>query len=100
MTSALSWPHCLVLGDTCLAYRAGTSLGSDALLRLFEFIANAREGSRLTLQRDRNDFILQVTEETRIRGGESIHIDHLRMVAGAHHRKHWASSGRKPVEEP
>ena len=55
------WPHCEAIGGTCLAYSVGRCLGPEIATAVSEFIFNAREGARLTLQRNQEGFSFQVT---------------------------------------
>ena len=59
--SSRPWPHCPAIGGTCLAYNVGRCLGPEIATAVTEFIFNARDGARLTLQRNHEDFTLQVT---------------------------------------
>jgi len=59
--SGRPWPHCEAIGGTCLAYSVGRCLGPEIATAVSEFIFNAREGARLTLQRNQEGFSLQVT---------------------------------------
>ena len=60
-TTQNSWPHCPHLNDICFLYDMSNSLGTNILDTLLRFIDDAEEGSRLTLQRNRDGFTAQVT---------------------------------------
>ncbi|MBI2872350.1 MAG: hypothetical protein HYY00_04080 [Chloroflexi bacterium] len=55
------WPYCVPLQGTCLVYDVGRYLGESVRTALLNFIVRAEEGARLTLQRSRDGFTVQVT---------------------------------------
>ena len=55
------WPECAQLGSVCLLIPMAESLGDNIRDSLITFILNAEEGSRLSLQRNREGFTLQIT---------------------------------------
>ena len=57
------WPKCPVVGGNCVEYDLATLLGQSVNVILQEFIWNRAEGSRLTLQRNKQGFSVQVTGE-------------------------------------
>ncbi len=56
------WPDCEYLEAQCLAYSLAKRLGTRPLARLVAFVAEAGTGARLTLQRNRTEFTVQVTD--------------------------------------
>lgn len=56
------WPDCEHLGAQCLVYSLAKRLGTRPLARLVAFVAEAETGARLTLQRNRTEFTVQVTD--------------------------------------
>ncbi len=57
----LRWPHCPYADRTCLLYDMAHSMGRNVHDTLVSFILAAEEGARLTLQRNRDGFTVQVT---------------------------------------
>ena len=55
------WPHCASIGGTCLAYEMGQAVGEVVESALLTFMVSADDGSRLTLQKNRDGFTVQVT---------------------------------------
>lgn len=55
------WPHCPYASRTCLLYEMAQSMGRNVHDTLVNFILAAEEGARLTLQRNRDGFTVQVT---------------------------------------
>ena len=55
------WPECPPVGGTCPVYEMGQHLGQSVLSTLSAFIVGADEGARLTLQKNRQGFTIQVT---------------------------------------
>ncbi len=60
-TTGAPWPYCAAIEGTCLAFETGQFLGASVLSTLLTFILAANEGGRLTLQKSREDFTVQVT---------------------------------------
>lgn len=56
------WPDCEYVDAQCLAYSLAHRLGTKPLNRLVAFVAEAETGARLTLQRNRTEFTVQVTD--------------------------------------
>ena len=55
------WPYCPVLRGECIVFDSPRLLGLDIYEALITFITSAEAGSRLTLQKNKNEFTLQVT---------------------------------------
>lgn len=55
------WPFCPALGGRCLLEEIGRALGKEILESLFTFILAPQPGSRLSLQRNQNEFTSQFT---------------------------------------
>jgi hypothetical protein len=58
---ATVWPHCDNVGGICLGYDLSRRAGRLTFQELLSFIWTAEEGARLTLQKNRDGFSLQVT---------------------------------------
>ncbi len=59
--STKPWPYCENAGGNCPSFDMGHALGRRILATFVAFVASAEPGSRLTLQRNRRGFSLQVT---------------------------------------
>jgi len=55
------WPYCPVLRGDCIVFDSPRLLGLDIYEALITFVLSAEAGSRLTLQKNKNGFTLQVT---------------------------------------
>ncbi len=55
------WPYCDIVGGNCLGYDMSQRTGRITFDELLAFIWTAEEGARLTLQKNRDGFSLQVT---------------------------------------
>ncbi len=60
-THDIRWPHCPYANRTCLLYDMAGTMGRNIHETLITFILAAEEGARLTLQRNRDGFTVQVT---------------------------------------
>lgn len=60
--SEATWPDCSAVQGVCLAYDVGRELGIDVASAMMAFIFGAEEGARLTIQRNRSGFSVQVTQ--------------------------------------
>ena len=60
-TKGLEWPHCPYANSVCLLYELAQTMGCNIHDTLLTFILTAEEGARLTLQRNREGFTVQVT---------------------------------------
>ncbi len=56
-----AWPYCPALHATCLAVDCIEALGQNVLDTLVSFVKEAEDGSRLTLQKNRDGLTTQVT---------------------------------------
>lgn len=56
-----AWPYCDVMDGNCLGYDMSQRTGRLTFQELLAFIWSAEEGARLTLQKNRDGFSLQVT---------------------------------------
>jgi hypothetical protein len=54
------WPNCGFIDSICTAYQLADTIGPDIFQTIMSFALSARDGSRLTLQRNRNGFSAQV----------------------------------------
>lgn len=55
------WPFCPYIDGNCLGHDTSQRTGPATYDELMTFIWTAEEGSRLTLQKNRNGFSIQVT---------------------------------------
>lgn len=55
------WPECPMIEGRCLLEQLGRALGPEILESLITFILEPRPGSRLSLQRNQNEFTSQFT---------------------------------------
>ena len=74
------WPHCEDLGSVCPLYDMSALIGTSAFDALMAFLWSAEPGARLTLQRNRDEFTLQVTGAVQRGGGEVISLEQLRQM--------------------
>ena len=58
-----NWPHCVLSDGNCIGFDLVSLLGPNVNQVLMEYIWNSAEGSRLTLQKNRQGFTVQVTGE-------------------------------------
>ena len=56
-----NWPSCPYTGQDCIFQNLSQLLGANILGSLLSFILTTGEGTRLTLQRNKEGFTLQVT---------------------------------------
>ena len=56
-----TWPNCCSLERQCLLVELGQALGEDIFESLVKFILAPQPGSRLSLQRNQNEFTSQFT---------------------------------------
>ena len=67
-----SWPDCPSLERQCLLEQLGQALGEEIMESLVAFILAPQPGSRLTLQRNQNEFTSQLTGPVRRSNGSTI----------------------------
>jgi hypothetical protein len=60
-SKSATWPACGPIGGTCFIYDMGELAGGDVLNVLLRYVCSAEDGSRLTLQKNRDGFSAQVT---------------------------------------
>ena len=66
-----AWPNCVLAGGNCIGFDLMSRLGLKVNQVLMEFVWNSRDGSRLTIQKSRQGFTVQVTGEVHRSEGES-----------------------------
>ena len=66
-----SWPQCDTAGGNCIGYGLADQLGPNINRELMDFIWKGEDGSRLSLQKNRQGFTLQVTGKVHRSEGES-----------------------------
>ena len=66
-----SWPRCDAVGGNCIGYVLADQLGANINRELMDFIWKGEDGSRLSLQKNRQGFTLQVTGKVHRSEGES-----------------------------
>lgn len=74
------WPYCAALGSTCLVYEMGRDLGANVGSALVSFVANAEEGARLILQRNRTGFTIQETKAVQRGTTKPVGLEELRAL--------------------
>ena len=78
--SEATWPDCSAVQGVCLAYDMGRFLGRGVLSGLLDFIFGAKDGARLSLQRNRSGFTLQVTEAMQRADDEPVALADVRAL--------------------
>lgn len=61
LVASPAWPYCPALRGTCLAVGLMEAMGQNVLDTLVTFVKGAEDGSRLTLQKNRDGLTTQVT---------------------------------------
>ena len=61
LTSQPRWPDCPTLGGQCLLYQIAQVMGKNIFDTMVTFVLRAETGSRLSLQRNRDEFTVQIT---------------------------------------
>ena len=77
---AAPWPFCNDIGGTCLAYEMGRALGGSIEATLLDFVVTAQEGSRLTLQKNKDGFTAQVTGAVEKKSGDAVSLSEVRAL--------------------
>ena len=90
------WPHCEAIGGICLAYSVGRCLGPEIATAVSEFIFNAREGARLTLQRNQEGFSFQVTGAVQRGAGEAFGLAEVKELHRRLDRLTNSRAGQRP----
>ena len=80
MSQQGGWPHCESLGGICPLYDMSALMGVSVFDAFMTFLWSAEPGARLTLQRNRDEFTLQVTGAVQRGGGEVISLEQLRQM--------------------
>ncbi len=78
--AARRWPYCSVLQGCCLAHSAARQMGTRPLTTLLTFVATADTGARLTLQRNREWFTVQVTDAVERTDDNQLALEELRQI--------------------
>ncbi len=55
------WPYCEALKGECIAHEVSEKVGQNLLSQFLAFVRRSEDGSRLMLQRNRDNFTIQVT---------------------------------------
>ena len=76
-----AWPICVYTEQVCIFYNMARLLGGNILDTLLRFIWTAERGSRLTLQRKKDGFTLQVTGPVEVTYEELLHPSRLRSIS-------------------
>ena len=66
--------------SNCLAYDSSQRLGLEIYEALMTFIWRAEAGSRLTLQKNKDEFTLQITGAVYRSGGTLVNVNDLRQL--------------------
>lgn len=80
MSQQQGWPHCESLGGICPLYDLSALLGVSVFDAFMTFLWSAEAGARLTLQKNRDEFTLQVTGAVQRSGSEVISLDQLQSI--------------------
>ena len=80
MSQQQDWPHCESLGGICPLYDMSALMGTTVFDAFMTFLWSAEPGARLTLQRNRDEFTLQVTGAVQRSGGEEISLEQLKSI--------------------
>ena len=76
----VQWPACAYIGGLeCVTHAFCRHLGPDISARVAEFVGNAEPGARLTLQKNKDGFTLQITSEV-IRDGRTDDVQLTRLA--------------------
>ncbi len=78
--SELQWPNCPALRGNCPVYDSTRRLGLEIYEALMTFIWRAEAGSRLTLQKNKDEFTLQITGAVYRSGGTTVNVNDLRQL--------------------
>ena len=76
----LQWPNCPDLFGDCLVYGSTQRLGLEIYEALMAFIWSAEAGSRLTLQKNKDEFTLQITGAVYRSGDTLMDVNDLRQL--------------------
>ena len=80
MAQPNEWPNCDQIEGICPLYEMSQKSGVSILDALMTFIWSAEPGARLTLQKNRDEFTLQVTGAVQRSGGEVIGLEQLKII--------------------
>ena len=80
MAQPNEWPDCDQIEGICPLYEMSQKSGVSILDALMTFLLRSAPGARLTLQRNRDEFTLQVTGAVQRSGGEVISLEQLREM--------------------
>lgn len=72
-----SWPNCESIEGKCPLFEISQLTGLSILDALLTFLWSAEPGARLTLQKNRDEFTLQVTGAVKRSQGDVISLEHL-----------------------
>jgi hypothetical protein len=74
------WPACAYIGGLeCVAHAFGRHLGPEISAQVAEFVGKAEPGARLTLQKSKDGFTLQITSAV-IRDGQTDDVQLTRLA--------------------
>ena len=80
MSQQQGWPHCESLAGICPLYDLSALLGVSVFDAFMTFLWSAEPGARLTLQKNRDEFTLQVTGAVQRSGSEVISLEQLKSI--------------------
>jgi len=75
-----SWPNCPQFEGDCLLHLIGQALGPEIMESLVTFILTPLPGSRLSLQRNQNEFTSQITGPVAHSSGTSVGLSEYRAL--------------------
>ena len=80
MAQPSQWPNCGQIEGLCPLYEMSQKTGVSILDALMTFIWSGEPGSRLTLQKNRDELTLQVTAAVQRSGGEALDLEQLQKI--------------------
>ncbi len=80
MSQQQGWPHCESLRGICPLYDISALMGASVFDAFMTFLWSADAGARLTLQRNREEFTMQVTGAVQRSGGEVIGLEQVQNI--------------------
>ncbi len=80
MSQQQGWPHCESLEDICPLYDMSALMGVSVFEALMTFLWTAEPGARLTLEKNLDDFTLQITGAVQRGGEEAITLQQVQNI--------------------
>ena len=80
MPQQQGWPHCESIGGICPLYDLSALMDATVFEALITFLWSAEPGARLTLQKNRDEFTLQITGAVQRGGGAVNSLEQLKSI--------------------